>query len=1041
MRNQFLSIFLLSLPAYAQTFVYTASTIAGQARPVGDAGLATAALLNAPGGLCYDSAGNLYISDQDDFRVRKVDTTGKISTVAGTGVYGYAGDGGPATSAPIGTPQGLAVDSKGNLYIADSDANVVRMVTASGIISTVAGNGTAGYSGNNGPAASASLNGPSGLAVDAAGNLYIAETNNNRVRKVSAGIITLYAGSGANSISALSGTAATLPLSTPVGLAIDASGNLYVSSEDYVLVMQITASGVMSLFAGHGYSGTSDGDGGPATSAHFLSPTALAVDANENLYIADNVAEVVRKVNAAGVITEIAGTPNMLGLGGDGGASTAALLFGPDGLAVDKNGNVLVSDYGNNRVRKVDPVALTINTVAGTNAILGDGGAATTAQLLNPAGTAMDAAGNLYIADTWNHRIRKIDTTGKISTFAGTGTPGYSGDGGAATSAELLLPGGVAVDPFGDILIADTGNNRIRKVEPTGTISTAAGLGLNGFAGDGGSATIAQLSSPGCVRADTKGNLYIADTGNDRIRKVNVSGTISTVAGGNGTTYGDGGPATAALLLGPSCLAIDTAGDLYIADTYNSAIRMVNTSGTISTAAGNGKAGFAGDGGAATAATLFFPLDVQLDASGNLYIADTFNSRIRKVALNGAISTIAGTGTFGATGDSGLATAAQIGAPSGLTVDTAGDVIFADIYNDRVRKLAATAGPPPDFTFTQDAAQKNVTAGSTVTFSLTIVSQNGFAGSVSVAVTGLGAGTVAYAPANPVTVAAGQTVAVTATISIPASATVGNQSIGFTATSGALTHSLSETLVVMAAGPPPPAISAAGVANGASFAGGAVAPGEIVTIYGTGFGPASITTLQLDSTGKVVSTLAGTTATFNNVPAPVVYVVKGQMSVVVPYEVSGSAAATLQVIYNGAASNTVSVPVTDAAPALFTYNASGSGPLAAANQDGSVNTAANPATVGSVMVFYGTGEGQTSPGGVDGQVANSVYPKPVLPVSATIGGVAATVLYYGAAPGDVAGAFQMNVMVPAGSAIGAAVPVTFMVGTKTSQAGVTIAVH
>jgi uncharacterized protein (TIGR03437 family) len=181
-------------------------------------------------------------------------------------------------------------------------------------------------------------------------------------------------------------------------------------------------------------------------------------------------------------------------------------------------------------------------------------------------------------------------------------------------------------------------------------------------------------------------------------------------------------------------------------------------------------------------------------------------------------------------------------------------------------------------------------------------------------------------------------------------------------------------------------------------------------------------------------------ANFNGVPATAIYVVAGQMSVVVPYEVAGSATAALQVTYNGVASNTVSVPVTDASPALFTYNASGSGPVAAANQDGSVNTAANPAAAGSVMVFYGTGEGQTSPGGVDGQVASSVYPKPVLPVSATIGGAPATVLYYGAAPGDVAGAFQMNVMIPAGTASGPAVPVTFTVGTKTSQAGVTIAV-
>jgi uncharacterized protein (TIGR03437 family) len=279
------------------------------------------------------------------------------------------------------------------------------------------------------------------------------------------------------------------------------------------------------------------------------------------------------------------------------------------------------------------------------------------------------------------------------------------------------------------------------------------------------------------------------------------------------------------------------------------------------------------------------------------------------------------------------------------------------------------------------------------------------------------------------------------TISIPASVPAGSESIGFTATAGALTHNLTATVGITAGGPAPPVISAAGVAHAASFAAGAVAPGEIVTIYGAGFGPASINTLQLDSTGKVVSTLAGTTATFNGVAAPVIYVVSGQMSVVVPYEVSGSATTTLQVTYAGVASNTVTVPVTDGAPGLFTYDASGTGPLAAANQDGSVNTAANPTAAGSAMVFYGTGEGQTSPGGVDGQLANGVYPKPVEAVTATIGGLPATVLYYGAAPGDVAGAFQLNVTIPAGVSPGPAVPVSFTVGSKSSQAGVTIAVQ
>jgi uncharacterized protein (TIGR03437 family) len=1030
----------LNCGANAQFTGYTVSTVAGQTRPTGDGGLASQALLNRPAGLAYDSAGNLYIADSDNFRVRKVDASGKISAIAGTGVYGYSGDGGVATAAQVGTPQALAVDSAGNIYFSDSNFQVVRKITPAGTISTVAGNGNTGYSGTGGPATSASLNGPNGLAFDAAGNLYIAETNNSRVMKVSGGTISVYAGSGVDSLTASVGNALTLPLSTPAGLAFDAAGNLYVASQNYAAIMQVTPGGTMSLFAGHGYDGFSDGDGGPASAAHFLSPVALTTDANGNLYVADNVAQVVRKINAGGTISGIAGTVYMVGFSGDGGSSTAAQFFDPSGLAVVKLGNLLVADYGNNRVRKVDPVALMISTTVGAATPIGDGAAAAASQLLQPTGTALDAAGNLYIADSANHRIRKVDTTGKISTIAGTGIAGYSGDGSAASAAQLNSPQSVAVDSNGNVLIADVGNSRVRQISPTGIITTVAGSGVYGYAGDGSAATRAQLASPLCVRVDSNNNLYISDSDNGRIRKVNSSGVINTVAGGNGLAYGDGGPAISASLLAPGCMALDAANNLYIADTLHSTVRKVDSTGNITTVAGNQKLGFKGDGGPATSAELFLPDDVAVDSAGNLFIADTINARIRKVATNGLITSVAGTGFFGATGDGGQALGAQIGEVFGLTIDPKGNVYFADSYNNRVRLLTGQTGPAADFSFTEDAATKSVTAGTSVTFSLTVGSQNGFAGSVTVGVTGLGMGTVSYSPASTVTLAAGQTATITATISVPANVSAGSESISFTATSGAVMHSLAATIGITPSGPAAPVISAAGIANGASFAGGAVAPGEIVTIYGSGFGPASITTLQLDSTGKVVSTLAGTTATFNGVAAPVIYVVSGQMSVVVPYEVSGSTTATLQVTYAGVASNSVTVQVTDAAPGLFTYNASGTGPLAAANQDGSVNTAANPAVAGSVMVFYGTGEGQTSPGGVDGQVANGVYPKPVEAVTATIGGIPATVLYYGAAPGDVAGAFQLNVMIPAGVSSGPAVPVSFTVGSKSSQAGVTIAV-
>ena len=347
-------------------------------------------------------------------------------------------------------------------------------------------------------------------------------------------------------------------------------------------------------------------------------------------------------VSGSGTITTIAGTSTAKnpfgGFSGDGGPATSALLDNPSGVAVDAKGNVYIADYGNHRVRRVSRGG-TITTVAGTGQVLsvGDGGPATSAGLYGPRGVAVDGRGNLYIADPQANTVRKVSPGGTITTFAGgmLDKVGFSGDGGPVTSAKVNGPWGVAVDGKGNVYIADTLNFRVRKVSPSGTITTIAGTGKSGFSGDGGPATSAQLASPHGVAVDKKGNLYIADFVNNRVRKVSPSGRITTIAGTGKSGYsGDGGPATSAQLFFPVGVAVDRRGNVYIADS-SSRVRMVNSRGTITTVAGNGTSGGTpsslGDGGPATSARAWGVLGVAVDAQGNLYIADTGNARVRKV--------------------------------------------------------------------------------------------------------------------------------------------------------------------------------------------------------------------------------------------------------------------------------------------------------------------------------------------------------------------------------------------------------------------------
>lgn len=533
---------------------------------------------------------------------------------------------------------GIAVDQSDNIYIADMDNNRIRKIDSkTKIISTIAGNGTAGYSGDNGWATQASLNAPERIALDAAGNLYIADTGNHRVRKVDA------------------------------------------------------ATGIVSTIAGNGTAGSS-GDGGLATAAQ-IEPNGVAVDADANLLIADGGGQRIRKVDAAtGIISTVAGGGS--DLGDNGPASSASLRF-LHGIAIDGAGNLFIADTGDHRVRMVTALTQVITTVAGgiQEGFLGDGGPATAGWLNAPLAIAPDAFGNLYIADSENNRVRRVDSqTGKISTFAGTGEETFSGGGGLAAASAFVGPSGIAFDSHGNLFITANGNCVVLKVDSaTGILSVVAGSPESqGYSGDNGPAMQAALNFPHGIAIDANDNLFIADTENNRIRKVDMTTQrITTVAGG-GSNLGDNGMATAAALDRPYSVAVDKQGNLFIADTTHNRIRKVGVGGIITTVAGTGGDRYSGDGGPATAAEIFSPRGIALDAEGNLYIAG-YSCAVRRVdAMTQIITTVAGNDVFGASGDNGPATAATLGYPHGLALDGTGNLYIADTYNHRIR---AVRGP------------------------------------------------------------------------------------------------------------------------------------------------------------------------------------------------------------------------------------------------------------------------------------------------------------------------------------------------------------
>jgi trimeric autotransporter adhesin len=928
---------------------YTISTVAGGAPPATPAA-GTSISLGQPQRVTADSAGNVYFTSLNC--VFRLDPTGNVTLVAGNSRAGFSGDGGPAVQAQLNAPMGLAVDSSGDLLIADSANNRVREVTPNGIIQTVAGNGSPGVPGSTGdygPAIQANLHTPAGVAVDSSGDLYIADSGHSSVRLVTPdGNISTFAGDGYAGYYGDGGAPSTAAFDNPQDVAVGGNGTIYVADTGNALIRAISQ-GIVSTVAGNdgatststnqapntlpGSSGVTgfSGDGGIATTATFYEPSAVAVDSSGNLYIADMGNDAIRKVTISsttqfcpipggtnvacftGNIKTVAGTGTVAGFSGDGSSATKATLNLPSGVAVDNQGNIYIADSWNLRIRKVNGSG-TISTGAGDGLVSysGDGGPAMAAQLNGPKGVGVDAKGNQYVADSRNGVVRMVSSKGMISSIGG---------------GSFVSPQGVSMDSAGNAYIADLQGNKVWRIGTGGTLTVFAGTGTQGESGDGGPASNAELDGPAAVAVDPAGNVYIAEFSGNRIREVGTSGTITTVAGNGIQGYsGDGGPALAASLNGPIAIAVDTAGDLYIADSNNSVIREVGSNRVIHTIAGTGVSGYTGDGGPAVQAQLISPSGIAVDTAGNVYFSDG-PAYIREIFPSGAITTIAGNGAQGYSGDGGLATHAMLDGPTGLWTDASGNVYVADAGNNAVRLLQP--------------------AGS-----------------------------------------------------------------GLTLTS---------------------------VTNGASNQAGAVAPGEILVLYGSGLGPSQLTTYQPGPNGTVPASLAGTSVSFNGIAAPVLYASATQVGVVAPFEITGSNV-QVSVQYQGQSSAALALSVAPAAPGIFTLNASGQGQAIAFNANGQLNSSANTAASGSQLTLYATGGGQTSPPSTDGSFGSAPLPQTALPVSVTIGGQPATVTTAGGALNQVAGMVAITVEVPSNVQPGSAVPVTLQIGSATAQTGVTVAI-
>lgn len=628
-------------------------------------------------------------------------TGATVSTIVGSSVV-FAD--GPAQSARFYGPEQLAVDSAGNVYVADRLNNRIRKVAPDGTVSTIAGSDP-GFA--DGPGlTTARFRGPNGIAVDANGVLYVSDAGNERIRKITPdGMVSTIAGNpplgtdGTAFGDFLDGPALQAEFSVPAGLAVDSKGDLFIADVFNNRIRELTPNGVVSTLAGNALPSVPGLPDGPPGIGSMITPNGVAILNATTLVVADTGDMEIRTIDIpTGTLKTLSGNPmldmNNFPIGGfQDGDPTKAQFNSPTSAAVGPDGTVYVADTGNNRIRVVDPMG-NATTFAGNDTPASQDGKGTVATFNSPDGIATDAQGNVYVADTGGDVIRKIAPDGTVKTLAGQADEGYQD--GPAGQALLLLPEAVAVGPDGSVYIADSGNNRIRKMDPTGNVTTVAGTGTAGFAD--GPALTAEFDDPTDVALDASGKIYVADRANQRIRVIDTMGIVSTLAGNPsadamGNPMGDfaNGPTTAAKFNRPRGLAVAPDGTVYVADSFNHRIRRIGTDGQVTTVSGSDTQGF--QNGAASTALFSYPQKIALDAQGNIYVSDLGNDLIRKISTDGIVTTVAGAPQIDQDGfivrdfRDGPALDARFNLPEGLQVDKSGNIYLADRGNNRIRKI------------------------------------------------------------------------------------------------------------------------------------------------------------------------------------------------------------------------------------------------------------------------------------------------------------------------------------------------------------------